>query len=202
MLDASARGAWELLAERLGTFIGRRLPAEDVEDVRQDVLLRIFKGAPHLHDDERFGPWVYSVARNAVIDRLRSRKLPAGDLAEASAIPDSVAPDDRPLVDCVAVFVARLPSPYRDAIALTELRGLTQQAAADMSGVTLSGMKSRVQRGRRILREMFEECCHLTIDARGRVIEADRRLDQPQAGCSGEARGSAPNATRCGGDCG
>jgi len=56
MLDRSARDAWELLADRLGAFIGRRLPSEDAEDVRQEVLLRIFKGAPHLDDEARFWP--------------------------------------------------------------------------------------------------------------------------------------------------
>ena len=60
------------------------------------------------------------------------------------------------------------------AITLTELRGLTQQEAADLTGISLSGMKSRVQRGRRMLRTMFEECCRLTMDGRGRVIQADR----------------------------
>lgn len=192
MLDASARGAWELLANRLGAFIGRRLPAEEAEDVRQEVLLKIFRGAPHLDDEARFGPWVYSVARNAVIDRLRSRKLPTAGL-EGVAEPESLAGDEPPLVDCVAPFVARLPSPYREAVTLTDLQGLTQQEAADVAGVTLSGMKSRVQRGRRMLRALFEECCQLTIDARGRVIDADRRMDhvdQPDDGCS-----------RCDGDC-
>ena len=192
MLDASARGAWELLADRLGAFIGRRLPAEEAEDVRQEVLLKIFRGAPHLDDEARFGPWVYSVARNAVIDRLRSRKLPAAGLEDV-AEPESLAGDERPLVDCVAPFVARLPSPYREAVTLTDLQGLTQQEAADVAGVTLSGMKSRVQRGRRMLRELFEECCQLTLDARGRVIDADRRVDP------GDER--ADGCSRCEGEC-
>jgi len=184
MLDASARESWELLADRLGAFIGRRLPAEDAEDVRQEVLLRIFKGAPHLDDEARFGPWVYSIARNAVIDRLRSRRLPTADL-EHVAEPESPTTEERPLLDCVAPFVARLPNPYREAITLTELRGLTQQEAAEIAGVSLSGMKSRVQRGRKMLRTLFEECCHLTIDARGRVIEAERHEKGGcAAGCS------------------
>jgi RNA polymerase sigma-70 factor (ECF subfamily) len=175
MLDATARGSWELLADRLGAFISRRLPADDAEDVRQDVLLRIFRNAPLLNDDARFGPWVYSVARNAIIDRLRSRRMPGAELDDIADLPESAGPDERPLLDCVAAFVARLPSPYREAITLTDLRGLTQHEAADIAGVTLSGMKSRVQRGRKMLRQLFEECCQLTIDARGRVVEADRR---------------------------
>lgn len=191
MLDATSRGSWELLAERLGAFINRRLPAEDAEDVRQEVLLKIFKGASHLDDETRFGPWVYSVARNAVIDRLRSRKLPLSSLDDVPEPPESDEPDARPLLTCVAPFVARLPSPYREAITLTDLRGLTQQEAAEMSDLSLSGMKSRVQRGRKMLRDMFEECCHLTVDARGRVIDADRHPGQPDPACSGG----------CGDDC-
>ena len=189
MLDSSARGSWELLDERLTSFIGRRLPADDAEDVRQDVLLRIFKGAPHLTDEARFGPWVYSVARNAVIDRLRARKLPTVELDNLAA-PEPTDEETRPLLNCVTPFVARLPSPYREAITLTEINGLTQQDAADVVGVSLSGMKSRVQRGRRMLRTMFEECCHLTLDGRGRVIEADRRVEpaQPACGCGGECK--------------
>jgi RNA polymerase sigma-70 factor, ECF subfamily len=177
MLDASAREAWEVLGERLGAFIGRRLPAQDVDDVLQDVLLRIYKGARELTDESRFGPWVYSIARNAVIDRLRRRPVPvvAFDEQVAEYANPSEALTESPLLDCVTPFVARLPSPYREAITLVELRGLTQHAAAEVVGVSLSGMKSRVQRGRKLMRSMFEECCDLTIDARGRVVDAERR---------------------------
>ena len=183
MLTSSARGSWDVLADRLGSYISRRLPADDAEDVRQDVLLRIFKGAPGLRHDERFGPWVYRVARNAVIDRLRSRKPPTTDIDDVAELETPSEADAQPLLDCVTPFVARLPSPYREAITLTELRGLTQQQAAEMEGVSLSGMKSRVQRGRRMLRQMFEECCHLTVDGRGRVIETERRRKEAGSSC-------------------
>lgn len=194
MLHASARGAWDVLAERLGAYIGRRLPNEDVDDVRQDVLLKIFQGAPALKEDARFGPWVYSVARNAVIDRLRARKLVTTEL-ENFDVPASPSDEEvQPLLNCVTPFVSRLPSPYREAITLTELNGLTQQEAADVMQVSLSGMKSRVQRGRRMLKTMFEECCQLTVDGRGRVIEANRRAPDDAAAtiastdCQGKCR--------------
>jgi RNA polymerase sigma-70 factor (ECF subfamily) len=183
MLDASARGAWETLVERLDAFIGRRLPREDVEDVRQDVLLRLHRSAPQLNDEAKFGPWVYTIARHAVIDRLRRRSpVTAADLPDFPA-PETADVEDRPLLNCVTPFVARLPSPYREAITLTELQGLTQQDAAAMAGVSLSGMKSRIQRGRKMLRTMMEECCALRFDGRGRVIEAERHPAQPRCGC-------------------
>ena len=93
------------------------------------------------------------------------------------------------LLKCVAPFVAQLPSPYREAVTLVELEGLTQQAAADVAGISLSGMKSRVQRGRRMLRQQFEDCCALTFDVRGRVVDARER-----AACACDGGGAKPCA--------
>ena len=77
----------------------------------------------------------------------------------------------RALSACVSVFVARLPSPYREAVTLVELEGLTAREAAEMVGISVSGMKSRVQRGRAQLRQMFDECCEIALDARGKVTD-------------------------------
>ena len=175
MLDASALDSWQLLVDRLAAFVGRRLPAQEVDDVVQDVLLRIHRNAQHLQDDTRFGSWVYTIARNAVTDHLRSRKAVSVELSEEPVGTATDANDPPPLVDCVAGFVARLPSPYRQAVTLVDLQQMTQADAAEVEGVTLSGMKSRVQRGRRQIRRMFEECCDLKIDARGRVFDTKRR---------------------------
>jgi RNA polymerase sigma-70 factor (ECF subfamily) len=65
----------------------------------------------------------------------------------------------RSLSACVSLFVAGLPSPYREAVTLVELEGLTTREAAEMVGISVSGMKSRVQRGRAQLRVMFDRCC-------------------------------------------
>ena len=196
MLDSVARDSWQVIGQRLGAYIGRRLPAGEVDNVLQDVLLRIHTNVRYLSDDSRFGPWVYSVARNAVIDRLR-KKQPA--LADASALDAVPSPDEteseQALINCVTPFVARLPEAYRHAITLVELQGLSQANAAEVEGISLSGMKSRVQRGRRMLREMFEECCSLKIDARGRVMEADRRAPAACGPSCAEPCADADHAT-------
>jgi RNA polymerase sigma-70 factor (ECF subfamily) len=170
MIDAEQRGAWDVVIDKLKGFVARRVPASEVDDIVQDVLVRIHTRAANVADD-RFGAWVYAVARNAITDHYRKR-------ATVTAQPgadDNDEEEERVLLKCVAPFVARLPSPYREAITLVELEGLTQQAAADVFGITLSGMKSRVQRGRKMLREAFEECCALTFDVRGRVVDAAER---------------------------
>lgn len=175
MLDSLARDSWQVLGQRLGTFIARRLPADEVDDVLQDVLLRIHKNVRYLADDSRFGPWVYSVARNAVIDRLRKKQPVSADVDPDSLAAPADGDSDQALLNCVTPFVARLPETYRHAITLVELQEMSQVEAAAIAGISVSGMKSRVQRGRRMLREMLEECCSLKIDARGHVVEAERR---------------------------
>jgi RNA polymerase sigma-70 factor (ECF subfamily) len=182
MIDPTARGAWRELETRLRPFVARRVrSAVDVDDVVQEVFLRMQRGLGDLHDDERFGPWVYRVARSAIADHYRvSARHPLADAAateEPASLPD--LDDEREAYDavtsCIAPFVATLPTPYREAITLAELEGLTQRDAAEMLGVSLPAMKSRVQRGRTHLRDALDSCCKIALDARGRVMSCEPR---------------------------
>ncbi len=183
MIGAAARADWRQLEAKLRPFIARRLQAEaDVDDVLQDVYLRLQRGIADLRDDERFGPWVYQVARSALIDHLRraaKHALTGTDPAawRSVAVADEQADVEQELARYVASFVALLPAAYREALTLTELQGLTQKEAAELLGISLSGMKSRVQRGREQLRAVFEQCCRLARDARGRVMACEPRPD-------------------------
>ena len=184
MIQPNARGAWQELEGQLRPFVARRLgDASDVDDVLQDIYLRIQAGVGTLRDSERFGPWVYQIARSALADHGRSRARqtqPAKGAAEETLAPSQTADEneaEQGLAQNLAVFVAALPSPYREAVTLTELQGMSQKDAAEMLGISLSGMKSRVQRGRQQMRQMLQSCCEIALDARGHVVSYDRRAD-------------------------
>jgi RNA polymerase sigma-70 factor (ECF subfamily) len=171
----------------------------DVDDVLQEVFVRVHRGEAAVRDGERFGGWVHRIARHAVADHLRSRaRHPVrseGDVE--TAVPDDESTLEAELGECVALFVARLPSPYREAITLTDLEGLTQKDAAEMLGLSVSGMKSRVQRGRDRIRQMFEQCCEISVDARGRVIECTvRSLENVPEDCRAAAESWAARHPR------
>ena len=194
MIPAEARGAWRDIEARLRPYVARRVasPAE-VDDIVQEILVRVHKGLAALRDGESFGGWVYRIAARAIADAAKSHAR--DPIARGAAVADVAAGESDEAADlqlelgeCVALFVARLPSPYRKAITLTELQGLTQKEAAEMLGTSLSGMKSRVQRGREKIREMFEECCEIAVDCRGRVVDcAARDLEQIPEDCRGAA---------------
>ena len=200
MIEPAARGSWRDLEAKLRPFVARRVTAEgDVDDVLQDVFLRMQRGLAGLRDEELFGPWVYQVARSAIVDHVRTKsrhRVAQDDAPEQPALDtdeqlldDSVA---RGLAMYVASVVALLPSPYREALTLTELQGLTQKDAAAMLGVSLSAMKSRVQRGREKVRAALDDCCHIALDARGHVISCEPRADRPASAAERRARLGSP----------
>lgn len=183
VIDPAARGAWRELEIKLRPFVARRVRSEpDVDDVLQDVFLRMQRSLAGLRDDQRFGPWVYQVTRSAIIDHLRTsdkHRVADPDATEEQAfvVNDSDRTIEEELASYVAPFVAMLPSPYREALTLVELEGLTHKQAAQMLDVSVSGMKSRVQRGRAQLRKALDDCCHIALDARGRVTSCEPRAD-------------------------
>lgn len=170
---------------RLRPFIARRVPPADIDDVLQDVFIRMQRGLPALRDEERFTSWLFQIARSSIAEHARARArhpLPSRD-HEPEPTAEAAADDDREaarsLAGCVSMFVAQLATPYREAVTLVELEGLTLREAAEMVGISLSGMKSRVQRGRAQLRELFDACCEIALDARGKPTEFTTRAGSP-----------------------
>ena len=79
------------------------------------------------------------------------------------------------LASCLGTLLARLPDEYRHALEVTDLGDQTQHAAAEQLGLSTSGMKSRVQRGRRLLRAEVKRCCVVTLDSTGNLVDATVR---------------------------
>ena len=171
-VDAIAR-----FESELRRFIARRVPGPEGDDVLQDALLRIHLGVGALRSQERLAPWVYRVARSAIVDHQRKQR-PTSELDD---IPEDVLPEEpdpevrRMLSRCVAPFLSALPPDQAEAIRLTDLGELTQAEAARRLGVPVPTLKARVQRGRRKMRETFEACCELTKDSRGAVVGANAK---------------------------
>lgn len=189
---------WQELHGNLRAFIARRVQNQaDVDDLVQRVLLQIVKGLDTLRDAGRLHAWVYRTARNVIVDHYRAagsrREHAAGDAAnlesaDAPYAPALVDEDERAalreLATCLAPMLARLSPAAREAIRLIDLEGATQHEAARRVGVSLSGMKSRVQRGRHELRAVLEACCRIDLDRRG-GISAYAARHPDTCGCGG-----------------
>jgi RNA polymerase sigma-70 factor, ECF subfamily len=164
---------WRSLNAPLERFIRSRVPDTDTaDDLLQDVYLKIHTRIDSLRDDERMQAWVYQIARNTVYDYYRSHK-PALEITEVFPAPEDEADDEiaERLARSVRTMIDLLPPDYREALLLTDYEGLSQKELAERLGISLSGAKSRVQRARKMLREMLLLCCHFQFDRRGKVID-------------------------------
>jgi RNA polymerase sigma-70 factor (ECF subfamily) len=95
-------------------------------------------------------------------------------------------------------MMRRLPAAHREALLLTDLGGIDQAAAARRVGVSVSGMKSRIQRGRRQLRTLLEACCRIDLDSRGGIVAYRPRDQDSCPRCDGDRpAGNAPGLGGC-----
>jgi RNA polymerase sigma-70 factor (ECF subfamily) len=178
---AVTEAAWQAHHDRLRAFVSRRVASPaDAEDIVQGVFLRLHRSLASLREADRLVGWLYHAARNAIADHYRAparrREVPSGDARDMEAVGGSVAPEDdrgssarSGAADCLQPLIERLPERYRRAIDLVERQGMSQGAAARAEGLSLSGMKARIQRARRRLEAGLQECCRLLFDTRGAV---------------------------------
>ena len=168
---------WTELGGRLRRFIGNRVrDSATADDITQDVLLKVQEELHALPPGEKLPAWVFAIARNAIIDHYRSRALRShadiGDIDAAAEVPDVERQSAiRDLTPCLTRMIEQLPEPYREAMRLADLEGISQQKVAARAGISLSGAKSRVQRARQQLREMIEDCCKIERDVRGNIVD-------------------------------
>ncbi len=162
-----------------------------VDDVIGNVIVRLVQNSQKLADAANAEAYVQRVSRNAVVDHYRRRKVELKALSQVKAdteIGDTFYSSDDNSAEiaisrCMFPFIAKLPPRYRDALTLTEIDQLTQKEAAERLGLSLSGLKSRVQRGRVLLKRAVDQCCLVEVDSRGRVMEFERRSDNTGNGC-------------------
>jgi RNA polymerase sigma-70 factor (ECF subfamily) len=168
---------WRAYHASLRAFIQSKL-ADDMatDDVLQEVFLKMHRGLPSLKDNSKIRSWLYRIAGNAVMDYFRSKK-PTVEVPEWLPDPETDPGEKirQELSDCLQPMIARLPEAYREAVLLSEIQGLTQKEVAEVQGTSLSGAKSRVQRGRAQLKEMLAECCRLEFDHGGRLCNYERK---------------------------
>ena len=175
LADEMMSQVWQEFAGQLKKFIAGRVRDQgDVEDILQDVFLKIHRSISQLKNQDKLSTWVYQITRNAIADYYRyNQKSPASETADLESFIQEVSPHDiqAEVATWLPPMIEQLPEKYREALRLTDIEGLTQQQLADRLNLSLSGAKSRVQRAREKLKDRLLQCCHLEFDRLGRVIE-------------------------------
>lgn len=166
----SAQEIWEEFSQRLKLFIFKRTRNEqDAEDILQNVFYKIQTHLHQLRDEERLEFWLYRITRNAINDfyRVHDHKIDSVDDLENIRGESHSAVSIQEIGSCLRPMIDHMPQRYSQALTLTELEGWTQEAMAEKLNLSWSGAKSRVQRGKAMLKDMLLEGCNLEFDHLG-----------------------------------
>lgn len=164
-------------APRLRAFIRRRVRDDTLaDDLAQETLLKVYRSRATLRDDAKLEAWLYQIARGTIIDHYR-RQRPQDELPESLAgeSPDEIAAMRARVVASMKRFLEELPEAYREPVRLAEIEGLPLARIALRLDLSLTAVKSRVQRGRAMLKKKLQACCRFEFDRLGQVIGYERR---------------------------
>ncbi|NCN04269.1 MAG: RNA polymerase sigma factor SigZ [Spirochaetales bacterium] len=176
LLNPDPEEIWHQYSQALSRFLASRAPADVVEDLLQEVFVKILTRLETLQDHKKLESWIYQITRNTLIDYYRTRRTHE-EIPEDLANPEAEAAVEvrKELAACLGPMIQALPPTYRRAVQLSEMDGKTQGQVAALEGLTLSGAKSRVQRGRDHLKILLKECCTFEINRHNQVLSYEPR---------------------------
>ena len=166
---------WENFHNDLLRFINRRLNNNEIsKDILQDVFVKIHLKLNTLSNKDKLTSWIYQITRHSILDFLKKHR-PTAD--EIDFFSDKEAEEESfnfEMSACMLNLINKLPEIYKDALMKTELGKLSQKEYAKLLGLSYSGAKTRVQRARSELHELFKHCCTIQADIYGNIIDYEK----------------------------
>ena len=164
----------------------------DAEDILQNVFIKISSGINDLSRKEKLQSWIYTIARNSIIDYYRvagNKKdvVMRDDISESFTL-EEYNDTTKGLDCCLMNFMNLLPEEYKDLIIDVELNGVKQKELAQKYNLAYPSIRSRVQRGREKFKQLLLNCCSIESDNRGNILNVVSR-----GTCANEKSGSCKN---------
>lgn len=171
---------------RIHRYLARLIGLDEAEDVAQEVFLKISGSLGDFRGESSLLTWVYRIATNAALDRIRTpayiARLASAPLNESCETGDGLASTgERPssaedqairseMSGCVQGLLAQLPDTYRTVLVLSDMEGMKNSEVAEVLGLTLETVKIRLHRARARLKESLEANCSFYRDPRNTLL--------------------------------
>ncbi|MDZ7658718.1 sigma-70 family RNA polymerase sigma factor [Fodinibius sp.] len=183
---------WQKFSDQVRGFIRSKVSSDEVaEDILQDIFIRIHEGIGNLKHEDRVQSWVFGIAHRALADYYRQE----GRDKEEPAGPDIKTGGDKDFIFDLNEFegehdvheevlswlipmIDELSEKYGKPLKMADVEGKKQQEVADHLGLSLSGVKSRVQRARQKLGEVLAACCEVQFGEEGRAVAYHKFKDE------------------------
>lgn len=173
-MKTKAETIWMEYHKELKHFVFSKIKDKDItNDILQDVFLKLHTKIDSLRNDEKLKPWLYQVTRNTITDHFRKEKflvdVDSIDIQERNEPQNT----NEKFAACVQPHINKLPAIYKEALTKTEFQNYSQLQLAEELNISYSGAKSRVQRAKELLKSYFKQCCNISNDRYGNILNFD-----------------------------
>jgi len=146
----------EVCQTDLRRYARRSCATEDIEEAVQDALLILYRRLGALRTIATFSSWLFQIVKRACLRRLQRRRTASLDDEIEVHLLD---PTDIELRIDLSRSIVALPQMYREVVILRDVEGLSAEEAADAIGISIEALKSRLHRGRHLIRQALAGSC-------------------------------------------
>jgi len=173
--EMDLEGIWQSFSRDLRGYLQRKVPAQDAEDLLQEIFLALIRNPTP--EGVAVSAWIWTLLRNHVANFYRKRGVVFESLEPDSfeSKAGEVTPAEAWVATWLEGFAEELPKHYSEALILADFQGFTMRDVADKLGLSVSGAKSRVQRARLKIAEALKACCAFYFDEQGRIEGWEKR---------------------------
>ncbi|MEZ8746133.1 RNA polymerase sigma factor SigZ [Vibrio sp. 10N.286.49.E1] len=180
---------WAEYQQALKSFLHSKVNnTADVDDLLQEILIKTYQNLDKVQDASSVKAWLFQLANNTIIDfnrkharQQRDSQIDAEDLWFTDLDHDSEFKQKLSL--CIEPFIQALPEQSSSLLLAVDIKGQSQKEIAEAQNISYSTVKSRVQKSRGDLKNLFEQCCNLSLDKQGNVIDCELKSDTDCGKC-------------------
>lgn len=185
---------WTNIHGKLFGYISKHTKSkEDVNDIIQDTFIKVKTNIDGLKNPAKVESWIFQIARNTMNDFFRKQKksFQIDENADETNIEENSFSEDDSEVkiqtqhfsEFAGFIVSELPEKYRIAVHLADIEGLSMKEVAERLNISVSGAKSRVQRGRKMIKEIILKCCDVNTDKYGNIVDYKPHICEDDEKC-------------------
>ncbi len=163
---------WNCYRSDIQTLVSANtLQKSDAEDIVQEVFIKFWTKHNEIRDNNKTLFWLLHVARNTIADYYRKKdnvvKKIRSDTIQINFEDEQIKDGSKKLIP----IINSLPVIYKTALLLSEIYGLPHKEIAEQLGLTVTCIKTRVIRARKLLAEKMHACCSFEYDKYGNIID-------------------------------
>jgi RNA polymerase sigma-70 factor (ECF subfamily) len=171
---------YKTYSQRIVLYLSRFVGKDDAEDLMQEVFIRVFNSLKSFQGNSKISTWVYKIATNTAIDKLKSANYRNGrskttslDYVETLKAHENSESNESDIEysflkeemnQCIADYINKLPDNYRAIFLLKEYDNLSIDEIAEITEITAENVKIRLHRARKKLHDLLFLNCSFYYD--------------------------------------